>query len=116
MVSPPLATYPCRVWILYGFAVGAKNPIARSRDVRNPAEQKTWERLRHPRLSELWGGFFDLGYAMARGNAKTETLTTNFNATRVTRKDKIILNFNQIYSTARVNGLSTPVHRFTQGS
>jgi hypothetical protein len=74
--------------------------------VRNPAEQLNWERLQHPGILQLWTGFFDIGLALARGNARTDTLTGNFNATRVTRRDKVSLNFNQIYGTARVNGVT----------
>ena len=56
--------------------------------------------LQHPGLLELWTGSYDMGFALARGNAHTETLTNTFNATRITRKDKITVTFNQIYGTA----------------
>jgi hypothetical protein len=81
-------------------------PLAQVGAVRNPAEQRTWERLQHPGLLELWTGYFDLGLAFARGNARADTLTSNFNASRVTRKDKITLTFSQIRASARVNGVS----------
>jgi hypothetical protein len=81
-------------------------PLAQVGDIRNPAEQRTWERLQHPRLLELWTGFFDTGLALARGNARTTTLTSNFNASRVTRKDKLTVNFSQIYGSARVDGVT----------
>ncbi len=90
-------------------------PLANVDALRNPAEQHTWERLQHPSLLELWTGFFDLGFALARGNARTDALTTTFNATRVTRKDKITVNFNQIYSTARVNNISSTVASAVRG-
>jgi len=78
-------------------------PLAQVGGVRNPAEQRSWERLQNPRIRELWTGYFDFGLALARGNARTDTMTTNFNATRVTRHDKTAVNFTQIYGTARVN-------------
>jgi hypothetical protein len=78
-------------------------PLSQVGGVRNPAEQRTWERLQHPGILELWTGYFDVGLALARGNARTDTTTTNFNATRVTRHDKTNIYFNQIYGTARVN-------------
>lgn len=81
-------------------------PLAQVGDVRNPAEQRTWERLQHPGLLELWTGFFDTGFALARGNARTDSLTNSFNASRVTRKDKLSVSFNQIYGTARVDGIT----------
>ena len=80
-------------------------PLAGVSAMRNPAEQQTFERLEHPRFLELWTGYFDLGLALARGNARTETLTTAFNASRVTRTSKLTTYFNQIYGTARLNGI-----------
>lgn len=90
-------------------------PLTAIGAMRNPAEQRTWERLQHPGLLELWTGFFDTGFALARGNARTDTLTTAFNATRVTRKDKISVTFNQIYGTARVNDISNTVASAIRG-
>ena len=82
-------------------------PLAGVTAVRNAAEQHAWERLQNPGLGELWTGFFDMGLALARGNARTDTFTTAFNASRVTRKDKITVYFNQIYGTARVDNLTS---------
>src|SRR5437870_3737141 len=48
-------------------------PLAEIGDMRNPAEQRSWERIQHPGLLELWTGFVDLGLALARGNARTDT-------------------------------------------
>ena len=81
-------------------------PLANVTAVRNDAEQAAYERLLHPSLLQLWTGYFDMGLALARGNAFTDTLTTAFNATRQTRKSKIIAHFNQIYGTARVNNVT----------
>ena len=90
-------------------------PLAQVGAVRNPAEQRTWERLQHPGLLELWTGYFDLGLALARGNARTDTLTSNFNATRVTRKDKITLTFNQIRGSARINNVTSEIASAIRG-
>ncbi len=70
--------------------------------VRDDAEQHEWERLQHPGLLQLWTGSYNFGLALARGNARTATLTNAFTATRATPKDKIILNFNEIYASALV--------------
>jgi hypothetical protein len=78
-------------------------PLPQVSTIRNADEQKAYERLLHPRLLELWAGYFDLGLAAARGNAKTTTFTTAFNAVRETRTDKITLYYNQIYATATVD-------------
>jgi len=43
--------------------------------IRNKDEQTAYEtdadRLRNPRLIDLWAGFLDLGYATTRGNSNT---------------------------------------------
>ncbi len=82
-------------------------PLAEVNALRNGAEQKAFDRLQHPGFLELWTGGYDMGLALARGNAHTESLTNTFNATRVTRKDKITANFTEIYATARVNTVSS---------
>jgi putative salt-induced outer membrane protein YdiY len=90
-------------------------PLATVGDMRNPAEQHSWERLQHPGIFELWTGFFDAGLALARGNARTDTLTNTFAATRITRKDKITLSFNQIYGTARVDNVTSTIASALRG-
>jgi putative salt-induced outer membrane protein len=75
--------------------------------VRNDAEQHNWERLQHPRILDLWTGSYNFGLALARGNARTATLTNAITATRDTTKDKIVLHFNEIYASALVNNVSS---------
>jgi putative salt-induced outer membrane protein YdiY len=91
------------------------SPLSTVDAIRNPAEQRSWERLQKPGLLELWTGFFDTGFALARGNSRTDTLTTGFKATRITRKDKVSLSFNQIYGTARANGVTSTVASAIRG-
>jgi len=90
-------------------------PLAGVANIRNPAEQHSWERLQHPGVLELWTGSFDMGLALARGNARADTFTNAFTATRVTRKDKVAVRFNQIYGTARVNGVSGTIASAVRG-
>jgi hypothetical protein len=90
-------------------------PLATVGDMRNTAEERSWERLQHPGIFELWTGFFDTGLALARGNARTDTLTNTFSATRITPKDKITLSFNQIYGTARVNNVTSAIASAIRG-
>jgi Protein of unknown function, DUF481 len=90
-------------------------PMAGVVTLRNPAEQQTWEHLEHPRLYESWAGFFDIGLALARGNARTDTLTTNANATRVTHHDKLVVTFNQIYGSARADGVTATIASAVRG-
>jgi len=79
-------------------------PLAEVSAIRNADEQKQWERLEHPGLLDLWAGYVDVGLSLARGNAQTSTFTTTFNATRATRTDKLILQFNEIYASALISG------------
>ena len=81
-------------------------PLADVSAVRNGDEQKQWERLQHPRLLDLWAGYVDVGYSLVRGNAETATLSTSFHAARITRTDKTMLQFNEIYATALISGQS----------
>lgn len=74
--------------------------------VRDDAEEHNFERLQHPGILELWTGAYNAGLALARGNARTATLTNAFAASRVTLKDKITVHFNEIYATALVNGVN----------
>ena len=71
--------------------------------IRSDAAQQAWEReqerLTHPRLNDFWSGAANFGLALASGNASTTTLNTGFAARRITGKDKISLNFAQIYAT-----------------
>jgi hypothetical protein len=81
-------------------------PLAGVGAIRNTGEQRTYERLQHPRLLELWTGYFDLGLSLARGNAHTDTLATAFNASRITRTSKLTTYFNEIFASARINGVT----------
>ena len=90
-------------------------PLGEISAIRNQAEQDKFEKLQHPGWLELWSGSFDLGLAIARGNARTDTLTTAFNATRPTNNDKTSVYFNQIYSAARVSGVSETTAEAVRG-
>jgi putative salt-induced outer membrane protein YdiY len=96
--------------------IGGKSaPMAGVAAIRNAAEQEKWQRQQHPSLAELWTGNFAFGLALARGNARTETLTNDFNAVRVTSHDKIALHFNQIYGKALANGVDTTIASAVRG-
>jgi Protein of unknown function, DUF481 len=73
--------------------------------IRDEAEERKYERLRKPGWLELWVGYFDLGLSLTRGNARTNTLATSFSSARVTRTDKTTLYFNDISSSAKLNGI-----------
>jgi putative salt-induced outer membrane protein YdiY len=90
-------------------------PLAGVAALRDAGEQHNFKRLLHPGLLELWSGNFDIGLSLARGNARSDLLTTAFTAGRSTRADKITLYFNQIYSTARVNNLTSTIASAVRG-
>jgi putative salt-induced outer membrane protein YdiY len=73
--------------------------------IRNEEEQKAYvaeaDRLRNPRLIDLWSGTFDAGYSLTRGNADTNTFTLGAAAVRATTRDKISLYATVIKATAR---------------
>ena len=90
-------------------------PLAGVAAVRNDAEQHNFERMQHPGILELWNGNFDFGLALARGNARSDSLTTAFTASRASRTDKIAVYFNQVYSTARANNVNSTTASAVRG-
>jgi putative salt-induced outer membrane protein YdiY len=74
--------------------------------IRNEETQRQFERMEKPGLLDLWAGSVDLGLSSARGNARTNTFTIAATASRETRTDKTAAYFNQIYSSALVDGVS----------
>ena len=83
--------------------------------IRNAETQKQYERLEKPGLLDLWAGFIDLGISGARGNARTSVFTVAAAASRETRTDKTAAYFNQIYSSALVDGVSATTAEATRG-
>ena len=81
--------------------------------VRNDAEQKAYdlaaERMAHPKFTYFWGGLFDTGLALTRGNSSTTTFTLASKAVRETPRDKLTLYGNYIYG----KDSSTPPDRTT---
>src|SRR5580704_2701733 len=78
--------------------------------IRSEPEQKAYDteidRFKNPRLIDLWTGTFDLGFAETHGNTDTETFTLGATAVRATARDKITVNYTQIYSSSNASGTS----------
>ena len=76
--------------------------------IRNNDEQTRIQteidRLRNPRLVDLWTGTLDLGFAASRGNADTESFTLATNATRSTTRDKMAVYYTSIFAASRFSG------------
>jgi len=81
--------------------------------VRNDAEQKAFdieaEKMAHPKFTYFWGGLFDAGLALTRGNSSTATFTLSTKAIRQTPRDKITVYGDYIYGSDS----STPPSRTT---
>jgi putative salt-induced outer membrane protein len=90
-------------------------PLSETSAIRDANTQKEYERLLHPGWLQLWAGYVDFGASLARGNADTTTLTTTMKAARATRTDKTSIYFNQIYSSAVVEGVSGTTAQATRG-
>lgn len=78
--------------------------------VRNEASQLAYEaaieRLRNPRLTDFWRGFFDANLALTTGNAETKTFSNAAGATRETKRDTIKLYFTSLFAENSTTGES----------
>lgn len=87
--------------------------------IRNEAEEAAYqaevERLRNPGVFDLWSTQFDVGYAMARGNAETSTFTLGFNGTRETASDTWSVYANSIRASSDTAGVSQRTANATRG-
>jgi putative salt-induced outer membrane protein YdiY len=76
--------------------------------VRDDADQKAFdiaaERMAHPKFTYFWGGLFDTGLALTRGNSSTASFTFDAKAIRETPRDKLTVYTNYIFA----NNDSTP--------
>ena len=90
-------------------------PLSDIKELRNPAEQATFERLQHPPWTGLWTGTATLGFAGAQGNAKTRMFTSGLVASRITRTDKTSLYFAAIRSSALINGFQSETAQAVRG-
>ncbi len=79
--------------------------------VRNEASQLAYEaeveRLRNPKLTDFWRGYFDANLALTSGNSKTKTFSNAAGATRETQRDTIKLYFTSLYAENSTVGDST---------
>ncbi|HZS07404.1 MAG TPA: DUF481 domain-containing protein [Blastocatellia bacterium] len=70
------------------------------------AYQAEADRLRNPRLLDLWSGAVDAGLSLTRGNADTATFTLGMNAARTTPRDRIGIYATALYAKNNVSGES----------
>lgn len=76
--------------------------------IRNKEAQQAYDeeidRLRNPRLLDLWTGSFDVGLATAQGNSDSTTFNMGFDAARITPRDKIGVYFLSLYASTTPPG------------
>jgi hypothetical protein len=83
--------------------------------LRNADEQRAFERLEAPNLTDLWAGTGTAGWAGSLGNAKTLTFTTGLKAARATRNDKTSIHFDSIKATAQTSGTTSSTAQAIRG-
>ena len=83
--------------------------------LRNDAEQQAYDRLLRPGLFDLWTVDGSLGFAGAKGNAETGTITTPINFARVSNTSATTAYFNSIRSSATIDGESSQTANAVRG-
>ncbi|HEY2930963.1 MAG TPA: DUF481 domain-containing protein [Acidobacteriota bacterium] len=80
------------------------------RTIRSQGEQSAYEanteRMRNPKLGDLWSGFADAGLSLSRGNADITTLAAGMKAVRATSRDKITTYFTSLSARTKASGRS----------
>ena len=64
------------------------------------------ERLRNPRLGDLWSGSADAGLSLTKGNADTTTVGVGAQAARTTTRDKTSVYFASLFAKNKTTGES----------
>ena len=97
----------------------ANTTLAAVTTFRNQAEQTAFEmlveRLRNPRMIDLWTGFLDLGFAATKGNADTQTFTLSTRADRATNRDKIGVYYTSIFASNKTGAASATTANAKRG-
>ncbi len=99
-------------------------PVSTTKDaivvMRSDKEQADYDaeidRLKHPHLTDFWGGFIDTGLSTTKGNSDTLSFTLGAKAVRATSSDKITVYANSIFAKNNTTGTSvTTAHAITGG-
>jgi putative salt-induced outer membrane protein YdiY len=96
-----------------------RGQVAAPRDtvvaIRNAAEQSDYDRLQHPRITDLWSGLLDTGLSETRGNSALLAFNLAGKAARVTTRDKISLYSTIVYATDNTTPPSRTAANSIQG-
>jgi putative salt-induced outer membrane protein YdiY len=106
----PFATRADRLVVKTEEAGEVEADLAAVAGIRSKERQEAYdleiERLRNPRIVDLWAGFVDLGFSQTRGNAEVSTFTTAAEANRETSRDRIGVRFRSIFARSDLGELS----------
>ena len=75
--------------------------------LRSPADQALYEKTLHPNWGHAWAINANASFALAKGNADTQSIGASATAVRTTGKDKTLLNFSTLYSHDNTAKLTT---------
>lgn len=93
-----------------------RGQVASPRDtvvaIRNAEEQSDYDRLQHPRITDLWSGMLDTGLSETRGNSALLAFSLAGKAARVAKRNKLSLYSTIVYATDN----TTPPSRTTANS
>jgi putative salt-induced outer membrane protein YdiY len=101
----------------------AAGTVATTKDailvVRSKEGQEAYEaeidRLKNPRLRDLWAGSVDAGIAGTGGNSETTTFNLGMNAARTTSRDKISVYLTSLYASNSTSGPKLVTAQATRG-
>jgi putative salt-induced outer membrane protein YdiY len=108
----------------FNVATKETGTVAAARDsvqfIRNQPQQVAYDteidRYKNPRLIDLWTGTFDLGFTQTSGNTENENFTLGATAVRATTRDKITVNYTEIYATSNASGPNLTTANAKRGS
>jgi putative salt-induced outer membrane protein len=88
--------------------------------IRSDKEQAAYDaeldRLRHPHLTDFWGGFLDAGLSTTKGNSDTLSFVLGAKAVRAAPSDKITVYANSVFAKNSSTGTSvTTAHAIRGG-
>ena len=83
--------------------------------IRNDAAEAEYEMETHPRLTQMWSGLLDLGFAATRGNSETSAFNLSGKAARVTSRSKLAAYGTAIYNRDSTSGVPTTTAHAIRG-
>ena len=80
-------------------ATAAAVPREQVAAIRGESEERQYERLQHPGLTEFWSGLFDTGLSLTRGNSALLAYNLSAKVSRTVPRDKITAYATAVYAT-----------------